>query len=272
MVQQIFFQSSLPRAGSTLFQNIMAQNPEFYTTPTSGVIELLHSARNYYTNGEEFKAQDPEIMKEGFRGFCRAGLFGFFNSITDKPYVLDKSRGWGYLHDFLDFFHPSPKIICMLRDPRAIFASMEKNYRKHPDKSVMFADKGIMETVTTEQRVDIWAANPPVGLSLQRLHEMIRQEIDKKVLFIKYEDLVRMPNEQMARVYNYLGLEYYQHNFQHIPQITQEDDRIYGIFGDHIIQNTLNVHRPDYTQVLGQYASDWIRDNYAWFYDYFQYR
>ena len=49
-MEQIFFQSSLPRAGSTLLQNIMGQNPEFYVTPTSGVLELLHSARFQYTN------------------------------------------------------------------------------------------------------------------------------------------------------------------------------------------------------------------------------
>ena len=37
MDKKVFFQSSLPRAGSTLLQNILGQNPEFYVTPTSGV-------------------------------------------------------------------------------------------------------------------------------------------------------------------------------------------------------------------------------------------
>ncbi len=63
-VKKIFFQSSLPRAGSTLLQNIMGQNPEFYVTPTSGVLELLFGARINYTNGQEFKAQEEELMKK----------------------------------------------------------------------------------------------------------------------------------------------------------------------------------------------------------------
>ena len=42
-MEKIFFQSSLPRAGSTLLQNILGQNPNFYVTPTSGVLELLFS-------------------------------------------------------------------------------------------------------------------------------------------------------------------------------------------------------------------------------------
>jgi sulfotransferase len=50
MVQKIFFQSSLPRAGSTLLQNVMGQNPDFYVTPTSGVLELVYAARANYTS------------------------------------------------------------------------------------------------------------------------------------------------------------------------------------------------------------------------------
>ena len=74
MKQKIFFQSSLPRAGSTLFQNVMGQNPDFYVTPTSGVLELLYGARNNYTNSPEFKAQDANLMKSGFLSFCKNGI------------------------------------------------------------------------------------------------------------------------------------------------------------------------------------------------------
>jgi sulfotransferase len=71
MVQKIYYQSSLPRSGSTLFQNIMAQNPDFYVTPTSGVLELVYAVRNNYTNSPEFKAQDPQEMRAGFLNFCK---------------------------------------------------------------------------------------------------------------------------------------------------------------------------------------------------------
>ena len=70
----IFFQSSMPRAGSTLLQNILGQHPEFYVTPTSGALELLYGARTNYTSNPEFKAQDSELMKKGWLSFCKAGL------------------------------------------------------------------------------------------------------------------------------------------------------------------------------------------------------
>ncbi len=70
---KIFYQSSMPRAGSTLLQNILAQNSSFYVTPTSGLLELVLGARLNYTNNPEFRAQDSAQMKKAFLAFNRAG-------------------------------------------------------------------------------------------------------------------------------------------------------------------------------------------------------
>ena len=40
------------------------QNPEIYSTPTSGVVEFLLQARTIYSTGDAFRAQDPELMKK----------------------------------------------------------------------------------------------------------------------------------------------------------------------------------------------------------------
>ena len=45
MEQKLFFQSSLPRAGSTLLHNIVGQNPDFFVTPTSGLVDLMLGTR-----------------------------------------------------------------------------------------------------------------------------------------------------------------------------------------------------------------------------------
>jgi hypothetical protein len=53
-------------SGSTLFQNILAQNPAFYLTPTSGLLELVFGARLPNTHSAEFKSQDAAAMKTAF--------------------------------------------------------------------------------------------------------------------------------------------------------------------------------------------------------------
>jgi sulfotransferase len=271
MVEKIFYQSSLPRAGSTMLQNIMAQNPEIYATPTSGVLELVFAARSNYTNSPEFKAQDGEVMKTGFLNFCREGMFGFYNVITDKPYVVDKSRGWGIHYGFLETFYPEPKVVCMIRDPRSIYASMEKNFRKNQHLDSGIVDHAQMQGTTTEKRIDIWTQGQPVGLAMERLYQVIKEGINKKMLFVKFEDLCRYPEQEMKKIYTYLDVPYYQHDFDNIEQITQEDDSVYGIYGDHVIKSKLTPVKNDYKEVLGVNASNWIRQNFSWFYDEFRY-
>ena len=271
MQKKIFFQSSLPRAGSTLLQNVIGQNSDFYVTPTSGVLELVYAARANYTNSPEFQAQDSKIMKNGFLNFCNYGINGFFNGITDKPYVLDKSRGWGIHYDFLNSFYPNPKIICMVRDLRSIFSSMEKNFRKNQHKDSGMVDHSKMVGTTTEKRIDIWAQSQPVGLAIERLYQIHKEGIDKKMLFIKYEDFTMDPDSEMKKIYNYLKLPYFSHDFNNVKQITKEDDEVYGIYGDHNIKTKIEPTTSDFKEVLGINASNWVKQNYQWFYDIYGY-
>lgn len=272
MSNQIFFQSSLPRAGSTLLQNIMGQNPEFYVTPTSGVLELVYAARNNYTNSPEFKAQDQDLMKKGFLSFCRNGVEGFFHAITDKPYILDKSRGWGVHYGFLNSFYPNPKIICMVRDPRSIFASMEKNFRKNQHLDSGLVNHAQMAGTTTEKRIDIWSQSQPVGLAIERLQQMFREGINEKVLFVRFEDLTSSPKSELERIYSYLSLPYYEgHDFNNVEQITKEDDSIYGIYGDHVIKQQIQPTKKDYRDILGDEVCNWIKNRYKWLFDNFGY-
>jgi sulfotransferase len=271
MKPKIFFQSSLPRAGSTLLQNIIGQNPDFYVTPTSGVLELVYAARANYSTSPEFKAQDQLLMKDGFLSFCRGGIEAFFGGITNKPYVLDKSRGWGIHYNFLNSFYPNPKIVCMVRDPRDIYSSMEKNFRKNQHKDSGMVNHAEMVGTTTEKRVDMWVQGQPVGLAFERLRQMINEGIDTEVLFIKFEDLCNQPKIELTKIYQYLELPHFEHDFNDVKQITVEDDSVYGIYGDHNIHTKITKLESDYENVLGLNAANWIKNHYKWFYDRFGY-
>lgn len=271
-MDKIFFQSSLPRVGSTVFQNIMNQDPRFYASSTSGMLELIYAARHNYTESPEFKAQDADLMKKAFFGFCLEGIKGYYNAITDKQYILDKSRGHFAHYGFIDSFYPNPKMICMVRALPDIIASMEKMHRKNPHKSSPIVNHATMQGTSTPKRVDIWLQNPPIGLAVERLAEAIRQGVDKKMLFIKYEELCLYPEQQMNRVYEYLEIPPFKHDFTNIPQTTKEDDEVYGIAGLHTIRPSLEMKPSDSKQVLGKDVYDWIMKQYKWYNDYFGYK
>lgn len=272
MLRQIFFQSSLPRAGSTLLQNILGQNPEFYSTPTSPVIDLILSARKTFSTSAEFKAQDEELMKKGFLNFCSGGLNGFYEGITDKPYILEKSRKWGIHYGFLNSFYPNPKIICMVRDPKDIFTSMEKKFRKNPHIDTNEVNHRERIATTTAKRIDYWANGPLIGAAFERLQQIIHEGNDGKMLFVKFEDLTSSPEIEMRRIYNYLGVPNYdKHDFNNVEQVTHENDLFHPIYGDHKIKPKVQTVLSQADQILGEKIIRDIHSHYKWFYDYFRY-
>ena len=273
MSPTIFYQSSFPRAGSTLFQNILAQNPEFYVTPTSGLLELIFGARLNYTNSAEFKAQDAAQMKQAFLAFSRAGMEAYFSALTGKPYVLDKSRGWGVHFDLLQMiFGQEPKIICLVRDLRQIFSSLEKKFRQNPDKYRPIENHANLSGTTTLKRVLLGLQNPPVGLALDRLLEVHQRGWSRRMLFLRFEDLTTNPAAAMQKVYEYLGVPAFEHNFAHVEQVTQEDDDVFGIPGLHEIRPKVEPLESDYLDVLGRDAVRHLQTQYAWYFQLFGYR
>jgi len=271
MVKKIFYNSSLPRAGSTLIQNILSQNPQIHSTPTSGIYEMLAQTRRHYTDGLEFKAQSQKEMEKGYKGFLKGGIYGFYNSITDRPYVMEKCRGWGSEFNFINEFDPNPKVICMIRDIRDIYASLEKKYRSNPLIETNIANWGNLTGTTTDKRVDVWSANPPIGPAVDRLYQILLEGLSDKILFVKFEDLCEDPKTQLERIYDYLELKEYKHDFNNIPQYTKEDDKWYGIFGDHIIRKKLKPQKSTAKQVLGENTCKRIEQHYQWFFNDFGY-
>jgi sulfotransferase len=272
MKKKILFNSSLPRAGSTLLQNIVADNPDFYCTPTSGFLDLILGAKANYNGSQEFKAQDAELMKNAFLNFCHSGMHGYFDSITEKPCVLDKNRGWGVHLPLANEFMLSPKVVCMVRDVRAVYASMEKNFRKNPTEENHIQNPNQLIGTTLQKRINLWADGLPVGISMDRLKDMIDQGIDKKVLFIRYEDLMEFPEQEMRRFYEYIELPYYEgHQFETVTQHTHEKDAIYGIYGDHKLRPKFERKEDDFQEILGFEICQSIKNTYAWFFNKFGY-
>lgn len=266
---KIIFNSSMPRSGSTLLQNILAQNEAIYASPTSGVLELLYGARINFTDCLEFKAQDQQLMRKGFQGFCRCGLEGWYSNITDKPIVIDKSRGWLGFSEWLNMFVDSPKIIVCVRDLRYILGSMEILYHKNSDKVDKLENPSNMKFLTVHQRINDWLAGPPVGLSLLRIYDAVQRGTINNMCVIRYEDLLATPDKVLKKIYTYIEEPFYQHNLGDIKQVTFENDAVHDISELHKIRPVLAASETDPYELFGKTACDNIVSQNEWYFDYF---
>jgi sulfotransferase len=256
----------MPRSGSTLLQNILGNNPKIYTTPTSPLFEYINSVREVYTKTPLVKSQDEQEMLNAYTSLLRYALHGFFYGITDKPYVVDKSRGWAVNMEFLNKFYPGAKMVCMVRDLRDIITSMEKNYRKHPEMKTA--------PLTTAERVAIWlsADSKPVGNTLKNLHEVFHRKMDEKIIFIRFEDLTKDPQKMIDIVHDFLGIERHKYDFNNILQVTYENDKFHGIYGDHIIKNKVTPVKSMAKELLGEPICNQIYERHKWYFERFNYK
>jgi len=266
MIKEVFFNSSMPRSGSTLLQNILGNRPDVYATPTSPLLDYLLASRGAYTKSTSTKAQDSRQMRNAFYTYCRYATYGFFEGLTDKEYAIEKSRGWGVNYDFLNTFYPNPKIICMVRDLRDIISSMEKNYRNNPDKAR--AEDSIID------RISYWMQpqNKPVGNSISNLFEIFHRGLDKHILFVRFEDLTMNPQHTMDKIHKFLEIKDHKYDFNNIKQVTFEDDKFHGIYGDHKISNVVTPVKSKSHLLLGETICNSIYERYQWYFEKFNYQ
>lgn len=270
MPEQVFFQCSLPRTGSTLFQNLMNQDPRFLASGNNGLLGLLGAAEQNYNNSPEFRAQDASLMAKAFSCFCKGSIHGFYNGITDKQFALDKSRGHFANYDLINRYYPNPKIICFVRNMPDIFASMEKMFRKNQHKSSRMVSEPTMHGISTPKRMLMW--HQSFAPMMTAFEEAIAKGDDKKMLFIRYESFCANPETEMRRVYNFLGIPYYAHNFDNIPQTIKEDEEYYEYTGLLKLRPQLSMKPSDALNVLGKDVYDWIMNTYKNHSLYFSYR
>jgi len=252
---------------STLLQCILNQNPAIWATPTDPVLEYVYASRAVQSTTPEVKAMDQKMARKTWLAFCRGGMHAYAEAYTDRPNLCIKTRG-GTIHYrlFESILGEKPKMICMVRDLRSILSSMEKIHRAGFEKHQPIVNHGEMKGTNTQKRVIAWLQTPPVGMALERLHQCFLEGINREVLYVRAEDLTIRPAEQMKRIYEYLGMENFLHDFANVEQSVKEDDSAYGFSDDlHTIRREVKPLKSDFDEVLGPQLCEWINKTHGWY-------
>tara|TARA_R110002050_G_scaffold146648_1_gene272095 strand:- start:3289 stop:4089 length:801 start_codon:yes stop_codon:yes gene_type:complete len=262
MPKQIHYTSGLPRACSTLLQNLLAQNPLVHATATSGVHEVMYLAKAFFKTEEFRSIPTPADGEKLFTDFMRAGIAHSFDSLTERPVVVDKCRSWIGSAGLLFKLFPDAKLLVPVRDIRGVLSSMEKKFQKHPEFQLEMSQQDTGRIQTVEGRVNFWLEGAPVGIAIQRLHELARLH-KGRVHFVHAEDLTADPQHTMDKVWAYLGMEPFQHDPGNVEQYTREHELGWP-YGDHEVRSVVTPLKPDWHQTLGRQLSEQINQKFNW--------
>ena len=262
MPKTIHFTSGLPRACSTLLQNLLSQNPQVHATATSGVHEIMYISKAFFKTEEFRSIPQPKDGEKLFNDFMRSGISSAFDGLTDRPVVVDKCRSWIGSANLLFQLFPDAKLLVPVRDIRGVLSSMEKKYQRHPAFQMETNQQDTARIQTVEGRCQFWLDTAPVGLAVQRLHELARIHKDK-VHFVHAEDLASDPQGTMEKVWRYLGMEPITHNTTNIEQYTTEHELGWP-YGDHAVKSSVAPLKPDWHETLGRNLSEGINQKFNW--------
>lgn len=252
-----YFMSGLPRSGSTLLSSILNQNPRIYSGPSSPVVSTMLTLENCFSNDELFLAF-PKISQASK---IISSVMENYYSDVDKPVIIDKNRSWvNRLHYIPGYFGIEPKVLCPVRDIEEILTSFITMQRRNPyggEGKINFIDEMLIKTNTplNDDNRCTFLASPDgiLGQSYSSIQQALMEGRQKNLHFIEYNDLLDNPDETMRKIYEFLGEEYFAHDFNKIENIHKEKDaEVYGLADMHEVRSTINRESVDPKEVLSE--------------------
>ncbi len=90
-----------------------------------------------------------------------------------------------------------------------------------------------------------------MGLAINRILDAASRGYADRMCCVRFDALTRNPAATIKDLYALLGWEPFEHDFDHVDQVTSEDDSVHGFEGLHTIRPRVEPVRSDWRDVLG---------------------
>ncbi len=232
------FISGLPRSGSTLTAAILRQNPRFCAGMSSPIAGLFDGMIAQVSAGTELSS----MVSQDQRARLLRGLFESYYAEQTEPVVFDTNRAWTTKLPALMRVFPEAKVICLVRDVSWIMDSLERQFRQNPfEHTRLFNSPGERSTVYTRLEA-LAGADRLVGFPWHALREACYSEFADRIVIVDYDLLTHRPAEVFRLLYDFLGEEQYEHDFEAVEYDAPEFDAQLGLEGLHRVQPKVAPH------------------------------
>lgn len=234
-MKKIFFLAGLQRSGATLLSSILNQNPDMLVTPASPLFRLMAAQNTIYNTAEN---EDYRVDENITSVMIQTPQL--FYKKSDAKYVIDKNLNWQTpfgLSLASQYISDSPKIICPVRSIPEILTSFDSIITSVDDNKNNRIDANVAnETIPVGEFADrranwLMRHDKDIPICLDGMKLALNPELRHIFLFVEYEDLISEPEKQIQRIYEFLEIEQFEHEYQNIvdPSGISEESPVTGI-------------------------------------------
>jgi sulfotransferase len=221
--KKLFFLVAMPRSGNTLFASIMNQNPEIAATANSITLEIMKDLfllkqTDVFLNFQDHKSLD-NVLDTVFDTYYKDWPQRII--IDRGPVMLDGNFKLMQKH-----FKRPFKCVVILRDLMDVLASYMQWYTENPSAFPnRFNCKNDEEKLSMIMNKDGAVAKDLEAIKNSYAHSDICH-------FVKYDDIVKNPEQEFRKIYQFIGEPYFNHRFNNLDQVNVNglsyDDKVVG--------------------------------------------
>ena len=221
--KQLFFLVAMPRSGNTVFASLMNQNPEIVCTANSITLEIMKDLyllkkTDVFQNFPDHKSLDNVLDS----------LYDTYYKDWPQRIIIDRGPVMtkGNFALMQKHFKRPFKCIVLLRNLMDVLASYMQWYTKNPDS---FVNRYGLKN-DEEKLMMIMNKKGAVAKDL----EAIKNAFNYPDIchFVKFDDLMKNPTEELQKIYKFLEEPYYPHYFENLKDINingiEYDDTVVG--------------------------------------------
>lgn len=193
---------SLPRAGSTYCQRVLASSPDIVSPPEPWLLPALMGIRYSDDVVSDFAYDHVRIALQDLLTQIPSGedawltairamteeLYGNFVSKQSQVFIDKTPRNAGFSKEISHAF-PEARFIFLWRNPLSVVSSMNNTWGNGRWKAYFY-------------HYDLYGSLPKL------IDHAIEVSADRRYLCIKYEDLVSDPQKYWPLVFDHLGVEF----------------------------------------------------------------
>jgi sulfotransferase len=263
--KSIIFVTGLPRSGSTLLCQLLAQHPDVHSTAQSSPLcHALDTLRRRLSDDPFLLAQldaDFDAAYARLTGAFRGFLQGWFAQ-ADEAWVVDKNRGWLSMVETVRYLEPDFRMLVCVRELAQIYGSIESQH----EKTILLDFPDHLANRSRYARADaLFGPNGVIGKPLRALQSVqdLDESIRQRLFYVVFEDLMREPQRVLRDVSEWLGLRAAAIDLDRLDLQPPESDSHYRFKYPHRVAASIQPP-PSYREPERIVRE--IRKNYVWYY------